>query len=560
MNSRLARCALLAVAVLLAACPPLAATAATAPTAPAAGTTATNWTPERAAEITAVYPNPVADGDRGEYVVVRFPNRTDLTGWHLNDGESTVSLPNVTASGAVALSTAPATARNLTDRRVLALSGSLSLANSGETLTLRREAVVDSATYEDAPEGERWTRRASSWQWIPLGATDRPTVRTNASDARAFVLPDAPAVPLSAIRAADERVLLAGYTFSSRRVAGALRNAAARGVRVRVLVDDGPVGGMTGRQAAVLDRLAASDVAVEVIGGARGRYAFHHPKYAVADDRALVMTENWKPAGTGGNGSRGWGVLVESTETAAELAAVFRADADWKDTTPWAQFRANESFEPATPANETYPTRFPARTLPVDSVEVATAPENAERRVVDLLASANDSLRVQQVSIGGRNQPFLRETLDAARRGVRVRVLLSSAWYVREDNRKLVTWLNDRASEEGLSLSARLAEPRSRYGKIHAKGVVVDGETAVVGSLNWNNHSARENREVALLVHGDAAAAYYGRVFRADWRGGAWRLPVWFGAAAVLGVASAGIVGKRAVKFADGSAAGQSSV
>lgn len=34
------------------------------------------------------------------------------------------------------------------------------------------------------------------------------------------------------------------------------------------------------------------------------------------------MTENWKPPVPGGRSSRGWGVIVDGTETAAALAAV----------------------------------------------------------------------------------------------------------------------------------------------------------------------------------------------------------------------------------------------
>jgi hypothetical protein len=61
-----------------------------------------------------------------------------------------------------------------------------------------------------------------------------------------------------------------------------------------------------------------------------------------------------------------------------------------------------------------------------------------------------------------------------------------------------------------------VADPAGRFGKIHAKGLVVD-DTAVVGSMNWNDNSARHNREVALALHGEAVAAYYARVFAADW-------------------------------------------
>mgnify|MGYP006291080677 FL=1 len=152
------------------------------------------------------------------------------------------------------------------------------------------------------------------------------------------------------------------------------------------------------------------------------------------------------------------------------------------------------------------------------------------------------------MAIGSRRQPFLRATLRAARRGVRVRILLSSAWYVAEDNRRLVQWLNDRAAREDLPLTARMATPRGRFEKIHAKGVVIDEQQVLVGSLNWNNHSARENREVMLLLEGPAVAGYYAAVFDADWRGGVWALPIGLGCSVVVGLLVALMVGRR-IKF-----------
>ncbi|RBI64721.1 phospholipase [halophilic archaeon] len=506
-------------------------------------------------EIVAVYPDPVATEDAGEFVVVSFPREVNLSRWALSDGETTANLSRGSgrrASGRIAFSTAPARTRNLTDYRVFALADHLSLANGGETVRLRRASgdgrAVDIVTYPDATEGARW--RPDADEWRPLGATDRSVVRTDARRARAFVLPDAPGVPVETIRGADERILLAGYSFTSRRVARALVAARERGVDVRVLVDDGPVGGMSRREASVLDFLTRRGVSVEVIGGERARYEFHHAKYAVVDDRALVLTENWKPAGTGGRASRGWGVVVRSDATAAELAEVFRADAGWRDTRPWKRFRRGRSFQPAEPANGTYPSRFRPRSVPVRSVSVLTAPDNAESGVVSLLRSANDSVRVQQMTAGGPRQPFVQATLSAARRGVEVRVLLGSAWYVEEENRRLVEWLNERANEEGLPLTARLADPRG-YRKVHAKGLVVDGEHAVVGSLNWNNHSARRNREVAVVLHGEEAASYYARVFDADWRasGGGSRLPVGLAATVAVGVAGAVWVARKEIRF-----------
>ncbi|WP_101296467.1 phospholipase D-like domain-containing protein [Halegenticoccus soli] len=487
----------------------------------------------RGGRIVALYPNPVADGDRGEFVVVDLPTAGN---WSLVDDGTTARIPNGTA-GRVALSPDPDAASATGPHRVVEVSGGVALANDGDDLRLLRDGeVVDAVSYARAPEGERWIRGGEP-RWRPLGYRPRPVFDAGPATARAFVLPDAPSVPATALRRADRRILLAGYTFTSRRIADELAAAAGRGVAVRVLVDDAPVGGMTDREAAALDRLVAAGVEVEVVGGERARYAFHHAKYAVVDDRAIVLTENWKPSGTGGNGSRGWGVVVRSPEVAAELARVFETDTGWRDSTPWEGFRRGRTFHPSEPADGSYPARVDPEPVGVDRVRILTAPGNAEAGIVRELDGATDRIDVIQPTVGSPTHPFLRACVRAAERGVRVRILLSGAWYVAEENRALVDGLNAHAERRDLPLSARVAEPRGRYEKIHAKGVVVDDRTVVVGSANWNNHSVRENREVALVLESRDAAAYYRGVFESDWNAGTPRLPV--GLLAAVAVAAA---------------------
>lgn len=495
--------------------------------------------PDDGPAVVAVYPNPVAADDRGEFVVVR-PGPTPVT---VTDGETTV---RVNASGSVALAAEPAVARNLTDRPVREVPG-LRLSNAGETVTLRRNGTaVARLTYADAPEGE--LRRGGEWR--PLGATDRPVVASDGGTARAFVLPDGRSVPVEVLAAADRRLLLAGYTLTSGRATRALVAAAERGVTVRVLLEGGPVGGISRREARRLDRLVAAGVEVRVVAGPYARYDHHHAKYAVVDDRALVLTENWKAAGTGGRSSRGWGVVLDDPAVVRTLAATFRADAGWRDARPWTAFRRGRSFDPAPTANGSYPAAFEPRTVPVERTRVLLAPDNAERAVLGVLRNATESVRVVQVSVGGYDQPFLRAALAAAERGVRVRVLLSGAWYVREENEALVAALNERADRRDLPLAARLADPRGRFEKVHAKGVVVDDERALVGSLNWNNHSARENREVAVVLDGERVAGYYADVFDADWRrsGGGAPFPVGLVVAVVL-VALGALALSRRIAF-----------
>lgn len=498
--------------------------------------------------IVAAYPNPVAPNDAGEYVVLSFPRPVDLEGWRLADDDATVSLPNATVAGHVAFSTEPDRARNLTGADVRRLPGGLELANSGGTLRLLSDgATVDAVTYRNAPEGEfrRWTGEGRRGRWQALGATDHPIVHTDGGTVRAFVLPDAAGVPVATLRSADERILLAGYTLTSRRAVEALISASRRGVRVRVLVDGEPVGGMTRREARLLDRLVAAGIAVDVQGGPRARYEFHHPKYAVVDERALVLTENWKPSGTGGHTNRGWGVVLDDPAVTRALTRVFRTDRAARDARAWRSVREGRSFQPGGAANATYPSRFTPLLATVDRASVIVAPDNAERAVVGRIDRAEESVRVLQASIGGPGQPFLQAVLRAARRGVRVRILVSGKWYLEEENRRLVEWVDGRAAAEGLPLEARVADPQGRFGKVHAKGVIIDGHTTILGSLNWNNHSARQNREVAVVLESEAVARYYRRAFLADWRGGAWRLPVGLLGAMLVGVSGAILAGRR---------------
>jgi len=506
-------------------------------------------------EIAAVHPNPVADGDRGEFVVLVVPSNTSLAGYRLTDGDGTLAPANATVGGRIALSPDPAAARNLTDRQVVAANGSIALANGGERLRLRRgNETVAAARYREAPEGEigRYDARGAI-TWEPLGTTDRPVVTARGGTAQAFVLPDAPGIAIEAIRDADRRVLVAGYTFASRRVATALERAADRGVTVRVLLEGDPVDGISRRQADILDSLAAANVTVDLLGGPYSRYAFHHAKYAVVDDRAVVLTENWKPSGTGGHSNRGWGVVVSQSRTVSALVDTFEADADWRGARPWRQVRQGRTFRRTTAANGSYPANFNSERAPVNRTSLLVAPDNAGRAVEATLDNATESIDVIQMSIDGPDQRFLRATVRAARRGVAVRILLSSAWYVEEENRRLVDRLRERSEREDLPLEAKLVDPEGSFEKVHAKGVVVDGDEVILGSLNWNGESIRQNREVMLRLAGERVGSYYESVFEADWSDGGdpnRHLPVGI-AAAVLGCVVIAVLVARRIDFGE---------
>lgn len=557
-----------------------------------------------AAKLLELYPNPATHGDAGEFVTVWFPDGANLSAYALADDHTTVSIASLLETNASALvddtfpsldhidsptldvpdgdstltngtfsavdtfdrlersdtnslrlscgdtgagmamtfSTAPTHTVALSDRKVFPLSDRLQLADDGDRIRLLEDGTVrEVAEYDWATVSQVFDVRTDTFR--PLGATDKPVVSGSGGTVETFVLPDEADRAVAFLEAAEERIFLAGYTLSSSAVVEALEDAIERGVSVRVLADGSPVGGKAGAEATTLDQLERAGADVRVIAGEKARYRYHHAKYAIVDDEALVTTENWKPAGTGGKSSRGWAVISDQDEIVDGLVDVFDADTGWVDAVPW------EDHDPTLVEDEsatgTHPRRFEATELPVERTELLLAPDNAESRLVEVIEGAEKTIDVKQVQISDEHFPLLDAVIDAAERGVRVRILLSSAWYAREDNQDLNERLTQQAEASDLDLEVRLAEPGSAFEKVHAKGLLVDGEYTYVGSINWNNNSLRHNREVGLLLTGEEVGDYYGAVFEADWEGRAdeddgWLLPV--GLAMVVGAGALVVV------------------
>lgn len=498
-------------------------------------------------QIDRVEPNPVTDRDVGEYIVLELPTPTDLSGWSVTVGNRSARLPSATVDGRIAVGAHPRVSALLTDLPTVGWTGHLPLPADGATLTLRdaEGQVVDEVTYGPTADGVGWDRNGSA----EGGPTVDQVEPRDASEATVFVLPDGPVAVLDIVLAAEERLWLSGYEFSDPAVRDVLLARHAAGVDVRVLVDGRPVGGQSVAERAALDDLTAAGIPTRVLDRPGRHYDHYHPKYAIADDTALVMSENWKPAGTGGAASRGWGIAVPDRRVAADLAAIFGADFDGGDARAWDR-HPNGGID--VERNETRPLpvdhHAPA-SVTIEAAEVLAAPEHGEERLLALIAEADTRIDVQQVGIDGIDFPLVRALLEAAERGVRVRIHLDRSWYNEEENEAVAAALTSAAADDDLPLEATLADPAGRYERVHNKGMVIDDRTVVVGSLNWNNVSLRENREVVLVVEGEEAAAYYRAVFEGDWRPPERVTPVGFVVFVATLWIGAGLVATRRITF-----------
>ncbi|WP_330632459.1 phospholipase D-like domain-containing protein [Halocatena halophila] len=469
-------------------------------------------------EIVAIYPDPVAENDQGEFVELIVHSSTSSL--VLRDDEGAVAVSNTTVQGRVQIALDSSKPPPTDGAQTVGTNGTLSLANTGERLELVADGrVVDVVTYENARSGERYINTDDGWEWRPRGATDLPVVESSSARATLYAFPGGTEPVARSLKSATDRILLAGYTFSDPQITTLLIEAHRRGVTVELLLDGGPVGGMLKRQARQLDRLVAAGVTVHMLGGEHARYRFHHAKYAVVDESAIILTENWKPAGVGSRSSRGWGTTIKDRQIAAGLTELFRADSSWNDSQSWSRYRRTASFEPSDPIGDRYDRTVDPQSVRPNRTRLLVGPENAAHTLRGALSNATTSIRVVQVSIGGPDGPFTTAAIAAARRGVSVRILLSSEWYVRDENRAMAAQLNRRANRSDLDLRVKLADPRGRFEKIHAKGVIIDSDTVMLGSLNWNQNAAQNNRELLVAMEGKTVGQYYTAIFDADWNG-----------------------------------------
>lgn len=126
------------------------------------------------------------------------------------------------------------------------------------------------------------------------------------------------------LEAAGQSVEAALYRLNHPRLARALADAAARGVRVRLVLDRGKYE----ETRATRDLLAASRISFRLSDGRAGADSKMHHKFALLDGRtALTGSYNWTLESEDGNFEN----LVVLTEPAAVAVYQSEFEALWRD-------------------------------------------------------------------------------------------------------------------------------------------------------------------------------------------------------------------------------------
>lgn len=269
---------------------------------------------------------------------------------------------------------------------------------------------------------------------------------------------------LDEIEGADSTIELEIYIVSDNEILDALVQAQARGVTVRVLLEEHPFGGGGGQQG-IFDRLSQAGLDVRWSNPA---FRFSHIKMLVIDhELVIIMNQNLTASSFIGN--REFGVVTTNPEAVQTAAAIFEAD--------WTQ-----GAEP------------PPGPLVV-------SPTNARASLRSLIESAQLGVDVYAEVL--RDPELLDALAAAAQRGVTVRVIISPS----------ASFDVERAALAEAGVEVRLLS--SLY--VHAKMIMADGQRAYVGSQNISTTSLDQNRELGIIVSDPVSLARLSRVFEIDW-------------------------------------------
>lgn len=306
------------------------------------------------------------------------------------------------------------------------------------------------------------------------------------------------------IRGAKQTLDIEIYQMYDADVRLELRNALARGVRIRVVQEPEPLNDecllFTDVQASDAKRCAdLKRLRGEVIsrGGAyvpfnkaalcanASKYCFQHGKLMIADAKALLVSTgnfntsnlcNLKRNPTRCN--RDYSMVIRDTETVRFLSAIFEQDLAAK------------------------PYDLESMVVNDPQTKVVTVSPFSREPLVNLIKAAKKSIRVENQYLQERTLNVA--LMDAARRGVNVEITLASACAFGKPGPGEAKSLTKRYSEfEAAGIRLRMLPSRfkinGRPGYLHAKAFVVDDELGWVGSVNGSITATSNNREFGVV-------------------------------------------------------------
>jgi phosphatidylserine/phosphatidylglycerophosphate/cardiolipin synthase-like enzyme len=294
-------------------------------------------------------------------------------------------------------------------------------------------------------------------------------------DTRVLVQPDDGVLPLlELIGNAERSIWIKQFTFTHPALLDAIIAAHNAGRNVRVMLNPHRSSGDRANDAAYA-RLETAGVELQWTNPS---FAVTHEKSMIIDDRlAIIATFNFCEKYF--THTRDYGLVTERPAEVSEIRNCF--EADW----------GRQSFHPA------------------PGTALLWSNRNSRSGMSAFIDTARHSLDIQHPKFV--DATILERIVQATRRGVNVRVLCGGKHGISEWD-VLDTFASLRVMGQ---LGVRVRKQKDV--RLHAKLLIADGRSALVGSMNIDRSAFDLRRELGAVVTSKAAVQRLTGTFEADW-------------------------------------------
>lgn len=199
-----------------------------------------------------------------------------------------------------------------------------------------------------------------------------------------------------------------------------------------------------------------------------------HQKTLILDDKqAIVMTFNFTHSSFDAKAShpqRNFGLIVDDASMVHDIAEVFNAD--WQHQRP-----------------------------SMKNADLIYSPYNSREKWLQYISQAKRSIKMYAQSISDKE--IVNALSEAASRGVKIEILTT-------DKSKPAIYRELTQSGVDIAISA--------YYYIHAKVMIIDNQTALLGSINLTRASLDDNRELAIVIRDASIIQQLNDTFQHDWQ------------------------------------------
>lgn len=294
---------------------------------------------------------------------------------------------------------------------------------------------------------------------------------------------------LEIINKAEKTIDMAAYQIKDPQIAGALQQKAQGGIAVRMIIEDNPFEHAFNKDSQQDYLLPAlKEAGVEVKGRPDALQAEHpgghyHARYLIIDGKKLIVTTGNFDETTFDH-CRDFAIVIDKKGNVDKFMSIQKIfENDWKS--------------------------LPV-SIPSDQAAIILGPDGQREKIQDFLRSAKKSIKIYQQYC---NDPESAATLIDIKknRGVDIQLLMMA--YPSSYDKDVNQDTQDQLQKGGIQV--KLVDVDDQI-YMHARSIIVDDEYALIGTANLSPPSLSENRELSLIIKGQALEDIKSQ-FAQDW-------------------------------------------